>query len=119
MFFQGSTENAQKLARDVSVDQTLCSVSFNEFLTLNGKQKTANCFTDVLLETFDMFDHEKTGRISEMEFRKIVARRFGGDGAEIEEMVGEYRRIHNKSDPETPVGEEYIDYKKFVLMLEE
>ena len=93
-------------------------MSFNEYLRLNGKQKGANSFSDVLLETFDMFDHEKTGRISEMEFRKIVARKFGGDSLEIEEMLAEYRRVHTKSDPETPVGEEYIDYRKFVVMLE-
>ena len=72
-----------------------------------------------MLATFDMFDHEKTGKITEMGFRKIVAKKFGGDTAEIEEMLGEYRRIHTKSDPETPVGEEYIDYRKFVTMLED
>ena len=71
-----------------------------------------------MLSTFDMFDHEKTGQIREMVFRKIVARKFGGDNAEIEDMLREYRKIHTKSDPETPVGEEYIDYRKFVTMLE-
>ena len=116
---KGITESAQTLARGVSADQEECSISFNEFLTLNGKQKTANTFTDLLLLTFDMFDHQKTGKIPEMVFRNIVARKFGGDTAEIEEMLGEYRRIHIKSDPQTPAGEEYIDYRKFVTMLEE
>jgi hypothetical protein len=38
---------------------------------------------------------------------------------EIEEMLGEYRRLHTKSVPETPEDEQYIDYRKFVAMLEE
>ena len=104
---------------EVSVDHTLFSVSFNEFLTLIGKQKTSTAFSDVLLDTFDLFDHEKTGKIAEDVFRKIVARKFGGDSSDIEEMLREYRRIHTRSDPQTPVGEEYIDYRKFVCMLEE
>ena len=29
----------------------------------------------------------------------------------IEEMLGEYRARHAKSDPETPEGEQYIDYR--------
>ena len=115
----GFTENARKLAQEISVDKTECSVSFNEFLALNGKQKTTSSPSDMMLEIFDMFDHEKSGKIPEMMFRKIMARKFGGDTAEIEEMLEEYRRIHSKSDPETPVGEEYIDYRKFVSMLEE
>ena len=106
---KGITESAQILAREVSADQEECSISFNEFLTLNGKQKTANTFTDVFLMTFDMFDHQKKGKIPEMVFRNIVTRKFVGDTAEIEEMLGEYRRIHTKSDPQTHVGEEYID----------
>ena len=66
---KGITESAQTLAKKVLADQEECSITFSEFLTLNGNQKTANTFTDVFLMTFDMFDHQKKGKIPEMVFR--------------------------------------------------
>merc|ERR1712080_162627 len=108
----------RKLAQQYSVDQRECSVSFTEFLRLNGRVKTASP-TDILLEVFDMFDHSKTGHIPEPVIRKILSMKFSQEAGEIEEMLGEYRRLHTKSVPETPEGEEYIHYRRFVAMLEE
>ena len=35
-----------------------------------------------------------------------------------QEMLAEYRRIHVTSVPPTPQDQQYIDYKKFVEMLQ-
>ena len=43
----------------------------------------------------------------------------GEDAWELEEMLAEYRRLHLGSNSGTPQGEEYIDYNKFVRMLQQ
>jgi len=111
-------ENARRLACQYGVDQTECSVSFVEFLKLNGRTNAPSP-TEIMLEIFDMFDFTKNGTIPEPVMRKILSRKFAQEADTIEEMLGEYRARHAKSDPETPEEEQYIDYRKFVAMLEE
>ena len=111
-------ENAKKTAEQISVDKTNHSVSFNEYLTLNGKTKTTTNPAELLLECFEMFDEEKTGRIPETTFRRIMTRKNGKQIKELDEMLAAYKMIHCRSNPETPVGEEYIDYMAFIKMLE-
>ena len=85
-----------------------------------GKQnKSLEPSTEALLECFEIFDRDGTGKISEVHFRKIMTGKLGDEAWELEEMLSEYRRIHQHSIPETPQGEEYIDYKKFVSMLQQ
>ena len=115
---RGDSETAKKTADQISVDKTNHSVSFNEYLTLNGKTKTTTNPAELLLECFEMFDEVKTGRIPETTFKRIMTRKNGKQVKELDDMLSEYKRIHCKSNPETPVGEEYIDYKAFIKMLE-
>lgn len=100
------------------MDKTNHSVSYNEFLTLNGKAKTTTNPSELLTECFEMFDVEKTGRIPETVFKRILTRKGGKQVKELDDMLRAYKNIHCKSTPETPVGEEYIDYKAFIKMLE-
>ena len=58
-----------------------------------------------------MFDTEKTGTIPETVFRRIMTRKNGQIHADFDEMMTAYKQVHCKSNPETPQGEEYIDYK--------
>ena len=102
----------------MSVDKTNHSVSFNEFLSLNGKHKTTTNPAELLLECFEMFDTDKTGHIPETVFRRIMTRKNGKIHQDFDEMMRAYKQVHSKSIPETPEGEEYIDYKKFISMLE-
>ena len=118
--FPATEDNAKKVAKDISVDESEFSVSFNEYLSLMGKQnKSSEPSAEALLECFELFDRNGTGRISEVHFRKIMTGSLGEDAWELEEMLGEYRRLHLHSNPATPQGEEYIDYKKFVRMLQQ
>ena len=73
---------------------------------------------ELLLECFEMFDQEKTGKIQESVFVRILTRKSGKKVKELDDMLAAYKKIHCKSNPETPVGEEYIDYKAFIKMLE-
>ena len=56
------------------MDTTEHSVSFNEFLSLNGKYKTTTNPSELLLQCFEMFDTEKTGTIPETVFKRIMTR---------------------------------------------
>ena len=47
-------ESAVRTAEQISVDKTNHSVSFNEFLTLNGKIKTTTNPAELLLECFEV-----------------------------------------------------------------
>ena len=96
-------------------------MSFNEYLSLMGNQnKVEEPSADALLECFEIFDIKKSGRLTETQFRKILRGKVGEDEDwEIEEMLAEYRRVHVPSVPPTPSGEEYIEYKKFVAMLQD
>ena len=58
-----------------------------------------------------MFDTEKTGTIPETVFRRIMTRKNGKIHQDFDEMMAAYKQVHCKSNPETPQGEEYIDYK--------
>ena len=118
LVLKGDKENAKKTAEQISVDKTNHSVSFNEYLTLNGKAKTTTNPAELLLECFEMFDEEKTGRIPETTFRRIMTRKNGKQIKELDEMLAAYKRIHCRSNPATPIGEEYIDYIAFIKMLE-
>ena len=118
--FPATEDNAKKVARDISVDESEFSVSFNEYLSLMGKQnKSSEPSSEALLECFEIFDRNGTGRISEVHFRSIMRGSLGEDAWELEEMLAEYRRLHLGSNPVTPQGEEYIDYNKFVRMLQQ
>ena len=66
----------------------------------------------------EYLDTNKNGRITEIVFRKIMSGKLGEEAFEVEEMLAEYKRIHVHNVPPTPDGEEYIDYKKFVAMLQ-
>ena len=82
IIYQTFTFNIEHLkqirtAKEISVDQTNHSVSFNEFLSLNGKYKTTTNPSEQLLECFEMFDTEKTGTIPETVFRRIMTRKNG------------------------------------------
>jgi len=113
-------DNAKKIADSISVDKTEFSVSFNEYLALMGKQnKVQEPSADALLECFEIFDIKKSGRLTEAQFRTILRGKVGDEDWEIEEMLAEYRRIHVRQFPPTPEGEEYIDYKKLVAMLQD
>ena len=80
--------------------------------------KTTTNPAELLLECFEMFDQEKTGKIQESVFVRILTRKSGKKVKELDDMLAAYKKIHCKSNPETPVGEEYIDYKAFIKMLE-
>ena len=59
-----------------------------------------------------MSDTEKTGTIPEAVFRRIMTRKNGQIHQDFDEMLAAYKQVHCKSNPETPQGEEYIDYKE-------
>ena len=119
ILFLATEDNAKKIASGISVDKTEFSVSFNEYLSLMGSQnKMQEPSVDALLECFEIFDTNKNGRITEIVFRKIMSGKLGDEAFEVEEMLAEYKRIHVHNVPPTPDGEEYIDYKKFVAMLQ-
>ena len=118
IFFLDDKESAIKIVEQISVDKTNHSVSFNEFLTFNGNVKTTTNPTDLLLECFEMFDIEKTGKIQETVFKRILTRKGGKQVKELDDMLEAYKKIHCKSSPETPIGQEYIDYRAFINMLE-
>lgn len=65
-----------------------------------------------------MFDIEKTGKIQETVFKRILTRKGGKQVKELDDMLEAYKKIHCKSNPETPIGQEYIDYRAFINMLE-
>ena len=117
-----SEDNARKTASTISVDQTEFSVSFNEYLQLMGSQnKVQEPSADALLECFEIFDTNKNGQISADMFRKIMAGKLGTETGEVEEMLSEYRDLVTSlgGTPGTRRGgEESIDYKKFVEMLQ-
>ena len=118
--FKATEDNAKKIADSISVDKTDFSVSFNEYLSLMGNQnKDQEPSADALLECFEIFDTKKSGRITESQFRRILSGKLGDEDWEIEEMLAAYRRVHLHQGPPTPEGEEYIDYKKFVAMLQD
>ena len=71
----------------ISVDKTNHSVSFNEFLTFNGNVKTTTNPSDLLLECFEMFDIEKTGKIQETVFKRILTRKGGKQVKELDDML--------------------------------
>ena len=96
-----------------------------------------------LLDCFQLLDSANSGRIPESQFRRMMGGR-AGEKWELEEMLAEYRRLHTPSLPPTPQvlrylkqkvrhvmkewatvcsvlrqGEEYIDYRRFVAMLQE
>jgi len=114
-----SEDKARKFALTVSVDTAECSVSFTEYLNMMANQRNDEPTPESLLEAFEVFDKEGLGRISEAHFRKIMRGKFGEDTGELDEMMNEYRRVHCCSVPETPEGKKYIDYKKFVDMLQQ
>ena len=118
--FKATEDNAKKIADSISLDKTEFSVSFNEYLSLMGNQnKEQEPSADALLECFEIFDTKKSGRITQSQFRKILNGKLGDEDWEIEEMLAAYRRVHLHKAPPTPEGEEYIDYKKFVAMLQD
>ena len=84
-------ESAIKIVEEISVDTTNHSVSFNEFLTFNGNIKTTTNPTELLLECFEMFDIEKTGRIPETVFKRILTRKGGKQVKELDDMLTAYK----------------------------
>ena len=65
-----------------------------------------------------MFDKEATGKISEIQLRKILSKKFGEESSEIDEMMAEYGRLHVSSPQDDKEGERYVEYKQFVEMLQ-
>ena len=119
-FFKATEDNAKKIADSISADKTEFSVSFNEYLSLMGNQnKLQEPPADALLECFEMFDTKKSGRLTEAQFRRILRGKVAEEDWEVEEMLAEYRKVHVHQVPQTPEGEEYIDYKNFVAMLQD
>ena len=109
---------AQSVAADVSVDQKFYSVSFNEYLTLVSKQRNSEPSEGSLLEVFKMFDKEGTGKIPEIQLRKILSKKFGDDSSEIDEMMAEYSKLHISHDEDEHEGGPCVEYTAFVEMLQ-
>ena len=109
---------AQTVASNVSVDTKFFSMSFNEYLTMVSKQKTSEPSEGGLMEVFKMFDKDGTGRIPELQLRKILSKKFGEDSSEIDEMMEEYGRLHAGEDKKDPEEERFVNYKDFVEMLQ-
>ena len=82
-----------------------------------SRQKTGEVSEDSLLEVLKMFDKEGTGRISELQLRTILVKKFGEDSREIDEMMAEYGRIHVENTEDTD-EEKFVNYKDFVEMLQ-
>ena len=86
---------------------------------MGSQNKVQEPSADALLECFEIFDTNKNGQISADVFRKIMAGKLGTETGEVEEMLGEYRDlVTNIGGAPTIGGEESIDYKKFVEMLQ-
>ena len=45
-----------------------------------------------LLDAFEIFDKRGLGRISEVQFKRIMKCKLGEDVAELDEMLDEYRK---------------------------
>ena len=87
---------------------------------MGSQNKVQEPSADALLECFEIFDTNKNGKISADVFRKIMAGKLGTETGEVEEMLGEYRDLVTSIGDQAATigGEESIDYKKFVEMLQ-
>ena len=88
---------------------------------MGSQNKIQEPSADALIECFEIFDTNKNGQISTDVFRKIMAGKLGTETGEVEEMLGEYRDLVTcigENPTSTIGGEESIDYKKFVEMLQ-
>ena len=92
--FSATEDKARKFAQSISVDQTDCSVSFTEYLNMMANIKNDEPTPESLLDAFEIFDKEGTGRISEAHFKKIMKNKMGEDGQEMEEMMAAYRWLN-------------------------
>ena len=81
-----------------------------------SNQKNIEPSEDSLLVVFQMFDKEGTGKISEVQLRKILSKKFGEDSTEIDEMMLEYGRLH--VSPNNEEAEQGVEYREFVQMLQ-
>ena len=86
-------DQAGTLAKSVSVDQTNCSVSFNEYLTLMSVQQEAEPDHETLVDVFASFDREGLGKISENTFVELLKSKDDIVEDDIQEMLDEYYRL--------------------------
>merc|ERR550519_1931092 len=74
------------------------SLSFNEYLRLVSCQRRADPDETTLLAVFETFDPANTGRIPEIQFRKIMSSKATIPDEEVEEMLAEYRKLEIVKD---------------------
>ena len=86
-------QQAENLAKKVSVDKTNCSVSFNEYLTLMSVQQEAEPDHETLVDVFASFDREGLGKISEKAFVELLKAKDDIVEEDIQEMLDEYYRL--------------------------
>ena len=86
-------DQAQTLAKTVSVDKTNCSVSFNEYLKFMSEQKEAEPDRETLVDVLASFDREGLGKISEKTFVELLKAKEDIPEEDIQEMLDEYYRL--------------------------
>jgi len=114
--FRANEDQAKSMAGLVSVDLSGFSVSFNEYLRLVSLQRRAEPDENSLLDVFLSFDPEETGKIDELQFRKIMRSKEAIPEEDVEEMISEYRRIRGE---EIENKKNVIYYKEFISMLQQ
>jgi len=91
--FKANEEQTRAMIGQVSVDTRQASLSFNEYLRLVSCQRRADPDETTLLAVFETFDPANTGRIPEIQFRKIMSSKATIPDEEVEEMLAEYRKL--------------------------
>ena len=64
--------------------------------------KTTTNPAELLLECFEMFDQEKTGKIQESVFVRILTRKSGKKVKELDDMLAAYKRFIVNLIPKLP-----------------
>ncbi|CAB4062985.1 CALM [Lepeophtheirus salmonis] len=91
--YRCTEEQAQEMATTVSVDTTMFSVSFNEFLTFMSKQQETEPDEETLIDIFTSLDKDNTGKISESSFRQIMKGKDDCSEEDIDDMLKEFYRL--------------------------
>jgi len=134
--FKANEEQTRAMIGQVSVDTRQASLSFNEYLRLVSCQRRADPDETTLLAVFETFDPANTGRIPEIQFRKIMSSKVNFinivtftiftkatiPDEEVEEMLAEYRKLEIVRDDaasNASSGSSSIFYKEFISMLQQ
>lgn len=120
--FKANDDQTRAMIGEVSVDARQASVSFNEYLKLVSCQRRADPDETTLLAVFQTFDPANTGKIPELQFRKIMRSKATIPDEEVDEMLEEYRRleiVREEAASTASSGSTSIFYKEFISMLQQ